>query len=430
MAAVRMLRQSRRSVGPALRRLSAQPEATSEVLERPALSQMPNMLDVGSRKIFTAEHDAFRETCRAFYEEHVVPFHDEWEVTGVVPRELWVKAGEYGLLGINAPEEYGGLGADVAFAAVQWEEQFYGKGSLSGPGFSLHSDIVMPYITNYGTVAQKEKYLPACCAGEKILAIAMTEPGAGSDLQGLKTTAAKVDGGYVLNGSKTYITNGYSADVTVVVARTNKDKKAAHGTSLFLVDSGIAGYSKGTPLKKAGLKAQDTCELFFEDCFIPDDALLGELDHGFYYLMNELPQERLMIAVEAQARAEAAFEDARSWCNERSAFGKPLIDKQVVAHTLAKMKTKVCVSRAFVDQCLELHALGKLDSATASMAKASATDLAWQICDDAVQLHGGAGYMWEYAASKRLVDSRVPRIYGGSNEIMYELIARTCKTDA
>ena len=393
---------------------------------RPEPAQATSMLEIGTRRIFNEEHDAFRETLRQFFAAEVVPFHDQWEQDGHVSREVWLKAGEMGLLGINCPEEYGGLGADVLFAAVSWEEQMYAKGSPSGPGFSLHSDIVMPYLVHLGTEEQKQRYLPPMCRGEKILAIAMTEPGAGSDLAGVRTTAVKNDDGtgWTLNGAKTYITNGYMSDVVVVVAKTGPEK-GAHGMSLFLVESSTPGFSKGTPLKKMGLKAQDTCELFFDDVQLPADALLGEENTGFYSLMTELPQERLMIGVEAQARAEAAFEEARQWCNERMAFGKVLLDKQTVRHKLADMKTSLAVNRAFVDSCLVLHSQGRLDPASASMVKQCSTDLAWKVCDDAVQLHGGAGFMWEYPVARQLADSRVPRIYGGANEIMKELIART-----
>jgi len=394
---------------------------------RPEPSQTSTFLDIGSRRLFTPEHDAFRQTCRQFFAEEVVPYHAQWEEAGMVPKEVWRKAGEIGLLGVNAPEEYGGLGADILYACVTWEEQCYAKGSPTGPGFALHSDIVMPYLVNYGTDAQKKKYLPRLCAGELICAIAMTEPGAGSDLQSIRTSATRQpDGKWLLSGSKTYITNGFQSDLVIVVARTSPEKKAAHGTSLFLVDADKM--KKGTPLKKMGFKAQDTCELFFDDVELEADALLGELDHGFYYLMSELPQERLQIAVEGQARAEAAFEEARAYVGARKAFGSTLFDgQQTIRHKLADMKTSLSVNRAFVDSCLDLHSRGALDPATASMAKLSSTELAWKVIDDAVQLHGGAGYMWEYPVARNLADSRVPRIYAGTNEIMKELISRTCK---
>ena len=402
----------------------------TEVKElRLEISQSSSLLDVGTRRIFSQEHDAFRETLRQFFAEEVVPRHAEWEAQGHVSRDVWLKAGEIGLLGINCPEEYGGLGADILYAAVSWEEQMYAKGSPSGPGFALHSDIVMPYLVHLGTEEQKQRFLPPMCRGERILAIAMTEPDTGSDLAAVRTSAVKnTDGTWTLNGGKTYITNGFMSDVVIVVAKTAPEK-GAHGISLFLVEAGTPGFSKGTPLRKMGLKAQDTAELFLEDVVLPPEALLGEENKGFYYLMNELPQERLLIGVEAQARAEAAFEEARQWCNERIAFGRPLLEKQTIRHKLAEMKTKLSVSRSFVDSCLQLHSEGRLDSSTASMVKMNCTDLAWHICDDAVQLHGGAGYMWEYPVARQLADSRVPRIYGGANEIMKELIGRTLKIE-
>lgn len=402
----------------------------TEVKElRLEISQSSSLLDVGTRRIFSQEHDAFRETLRQFFAEEVVPRHAEWEAQGHVSRDVWLKAGEIGLLGINCPEEYGGLGADILYAAVSWEEQMYAKGSPSGPGFALHSDIVMPYLVHLGTEEQKQRFLPPMCRGERILAIAMTEPDTGSDLAAVRTSAVKnADGTWTLNGGKTYITNGFMSDVVIVVAKTAPEK-GAHGISLFLVEAGTPGFSKGTPLRKMGLKAQDTAELFLEDVVLPPEALLGEENKGFYYLMNELPQERLLIGVEAQARAEAAFEEARQWCNERIAFGRPLLEKQTIRHKLAEMKTKLSVSRSFVDSCLQLHSEGRLDSSTASMVKMNCTDLAWHICDDAVQLHGGAGYMWEYPVARQLADSRVPRIYGGANEIMKELIGRTLKIE-
>ena len=361
------------------RSLSAQAAVGDDRVSRPEACQSPSLLDIGTRRIFSPDHDAFRETCRAFFAQECTPEkHAEWEKKQMVPRELWKKAGDIGLLGVNTPEEYGGLGCDILFAAITWEEQCYAKGSPTGPGFALHSDIVMPYLVRYGTEAQKQKYLPPMCRGEVIGAIAMTEPSAGSDLQGIKTHATEnADGSWTLNGSKTYITNGFMSDIVIVVART-KSGKAAHGTSLFLVDA--EKMTKGNPLNKMGFKANDTCELFFDDMHLAPDALLGQKHGGFYALMSELPQERLNIAVEAQARAEAAFEEARRYLGERQAFGKSLFDgQQVLRHKLADMKTALTVNRAFVDSCLELHSRGALDTATASMAKLASTELAWKV---------------------------------------------------
>jgi long-chain-acyl-CoA dehydrogenase len=390
---------------------------------RPETQQADSLIQIGTRRIFEHEHDQYRELCRRFYEDEVIPFHDKWEEDQMVPRELWKKAGEMGLLCVTVPEEYGGMGLDVLYSAVMWEEQSYAN--TSGPGWFLHSEIVAPYIVHYGTEEQKQHYLPAMVAGEKIGAIAMTEPGAGSDLAGMRTTAIKdpATGDYILNGSKTYITNGYMSDIVIVCAKTDPEA-GAKGVSLFLVDAGIAGFTKGKPLKKLGMKAQDTSELFFEDCRIPASALLGEEGKGFAYLMTELPQERLLVAEMSLASAEAAFEWTREFLKDRIAFGKPLTDKQTIQHRLAEMKTELTVARTFADRCLELLRDGRLDNSTASMAKYWCTDLGSKICDECLQLHGGAGYMWEYKVAKAYADVRVARIYGGSNEIMKELIAR------
>ncbi|VDP84217.1 unnamed protein product [Echinostoma caproni] len=288
----------------------------------------------------------------------------------------------------------------------------------------------MPYISRYGTDEQKRKYLPNMTSGRCIGAIAMTEPAAGSDLQGIRTNAKREGTDWVLNGSKVFITNGYMCDMVIVVAITNQQAKSpAHGISLFLVDAGTSGFTKGRKLIKMGLKAQDTAELFFENVRLPAAQLLGEENRGFFLLMNELPQERLLIADISQAGAEFVFETTRSYAKSRKAFQRTLSDLQTVQHRLAEMKTSICVSRAFVDQCLELLNQGRLDSSMASMAKYWASDLFNRVAHDGVQLHGGWGYMWDYAVCKAYVDSRVQSIYGGSNEIMKELIARSIMKD-
>ncbi|XP_063066898.1 long-chain specific acyl-CoA dehydrogenase, mitochondrial [Engraulis encrasicolus] len=387
-------------------------------------SSAKNMMDVGTRRIYSEEHDMYRNTVRRFFEEEVMPHHKEWEKAGQVSREVWEKAGEFGLLGVFTPEEHGGLGGDLLSAAVVWEEQMYSN--CSGPGFSLHSDIVMPYISHYGSAAQIEKFLPTMTAGKCIGAIAMTEPGAGSDLQGVRTYAKKDGSDWILNGNKVFITNGWMSDLVVVVAVTNREARtAAHGISLFLVENGMKGFQKGRKLEKIGLKAQDTAELFFEDVRLPADALLGEANRGFYYLMNELPQERLLIAVMALASAEFMFEETRNYVMQRKAFGKTIAHLQTVQHKLAELKTDICVGRSFIDNCLQLHAEKRLDSATASMAKYWASELQGKVATQCLQMHGGWGYMWEYPIAKAFVDSRVQPIYGGTNEIMKELIART-----
>lgn len=386
--------------------------------------QCDNMMEIGARPVFNSDHDIFRSSARKFFNEEVVPHHDRWEEKGEVDRELWQKAGEAGLLGTDTSEEHGGLGGDFKDAAIVMEEQSYTN--CSGPGFALHSQIVMPYISHYGTPEQIEKFLPDMVAGNKIGAIAMSEPGAGSDLQGVMTNARRDGDDWILNGSKTFITNGWLSDVAIVVAVTKPDAKSkAHGISLFLVETGMEGYKKGRKLKKMGLKAQDTSELFFEDVRLPASALLGKANHGFYMLMQELPQERFLIGVMATANCEWMFETTREYVKQRKAFGKTISALSTIQHKLAEMKTKIAVTRSFTDQCLEMHVQKQLDGATASMNKYWTTDLQNEVAYECVQMHGGWGFMAEYPICKAYLDARVQPIYGGSNEIMKELIART-----
>ncbi|XP_060594603.1 long-chain specific acyl-CoA dehydrogenase, mitochondrial-like [Ruditapes philippinarum] len=396
--------------------------------DRVEVQQSSKLTDIGTRKIFSEEHDIFRQSVRRFFEEEVAPHHAQWEKDGQVSREVWEKAGEHGLLGVNTPAELGGIGGDVLSTAITWEEQMYAN--CSGPGFALHSDIVMPYISHYGTREQIEKFIPAMTAGKCIGAIAMTEPGAGSDLQGIRTNAKQDGDDWILNGSKVFITNGYMADLVLVVAITNSQaKSAAHGITLFLVEQGMKGFIKGKKLHKIGMKAQDTAELFFEDVRLPSSAILGEANKGFYYLMQELPQERLIIADMAQASMEWMFEETRSYVKQRKAFGKTISNLPTIQHKLAEIKTSVAVSRAFTDRCLEVHNEKGLDSESASMAKYWCSDLQNKIVTECLQMHGGWGYMWEYPIARAFVDARVQPIYGGSNEIMKSLIARNIVAD-
>lgn len=287
----------------------------------------------------------------------------------------------------------------------------------------------MPYILHHGSKEQIEKFIPQLAAGNWIGAIAMTEPSAGSDLQGIRTTAKKVGDDWLLNGSKVFITNGWLSDVVIVVALTNPSAKSpAHGISLFLVENGMPGFRKGKKLNKIGLKAQDTAELFFDDVRLPASALLGEVNKGFYYLMQELPQERLLISIIAAAACEFMFEETRKYVRERKAFGKYLANIQTIQHKLAELKTEICIGRNFVDHCLEIHSQRGLDSEQASMAKYWLSDLQNKVATECLQLHGGWGYMWEYPIARAFVDARVQPIYGGSNEIMKELIARKIVT--
>lgn len=389
---------------------------------RPEPQVADNLMQIGTRSIFDHEHDMYRELCRKFYAEHIVPYHDEWEKQGHISREAWLAAGSQGLLGVTVPEEYGGLGVDVLYSAVNWEEQSYSL--CSGPGWSLHSEIVCPYIMHYGTEEQKQHTLPKLCSGEWISAIAMTEPGAGSDLQGMRTTALKDGDDYIMNGSKTFITNGGMADLVIVCAKTDPTK-GAKGISLFLVETNTPGFRKGQMLKKMGMKAQDTSELFFEDMRLPASSLLGEEGRGFAYLMEELPQERLLIADQAIASAEATYELTRTYIHDRKAFGNSLSKLQTIRHKMAELKTEIVIGRTFIDRCLVLLRDKKLDTQTASMAKYWATDLQNKVADACVQLHGGWGYMWEYPVCRQYADARVQQIYGGTNEIMKELISRT-----
>jgi len=374
------------------------------------------------RTLFSPDHELFRESVRTFLEKDAVPFHGQWEKQGYIDRDLWRKAGQAGLLCSHLPQAYGGLDADFLYSAVVIEE--IGRLGLTGIGFSLHSDIVAPYILHYGSEALKHKYLPKLISGEMVTAIAMTEPGAGSDLQGVKTSAVLDGDEYVINGSKTFITNGYLADLVIVVAKTDP-KAGAKGTSLFLVEADTPGFAKGKRLEKVGMKAQDTSELFFQDVRVPKENLLGHAGMGFAYLMQELPQERLTVAIGALSSAEAALAWTLEYTRERKAFGKAIADFQNTRFKLAEMATEIQVGRVFVDQCMALHLEGKLDVPTAAMAKYWATDLQCKVLDECVQLHGGYGFMWEYPIARAWADARVQRIYAGTNEIMKEIIARS-----
>ena len=377
------------------------------------------------RTLFNADHDAFRDAFRRFVEKEVAPFHEAWEEAGYVDRDLWRKAGANGYLCPTMPEAWGGAGVDKLYSVVQMEE--LARGGFTGVGFGLHSEIVAPYILHYGTEAQKKRYLPQLASGEMVGAIAMSEPAAGSDLQGIKSTALRqADGSYLLNGSKTFITNGWHADLVVVVAKTDP-AAGAKGTSLLLVERGMPGFEKGKRLKKLGLKAQDTSELFFDNVRVPAENLLGGeamANRGFVCLMEQLPWERIQIAITAVAAAQAAIDWTVQYVKDRRVFGQPVAAFQNTRYTLAELQTEVQVARVFVDRCLELVLQDKLDTATASMAKYWTSDLQCKVMDECVQLHGGYGYMWEYPITRAYADARVQRIYGGTNEIMKEVITR------
>jgi acyl-CoA dehydrogenase len=374
------------------------------------------------RTLFSEHHLQYRDTVHRFLEREVAPHHARWEEQGYVDREVWTKAGEAGLLCTSMPEAYGGADADKLYSVVLFEE--IARQGFTGLGFGLHNEIVAPYILAYGTDAQKAKYLPAMARGEIVGAIAMSEPAAGSDLQGVRSTAVDKGDHYLLNGSKTFITNGWHADLVIVVAKTDPSA-GAKGTSLLLVEGGMPGFEKGKRLKKVGMKAQDTSELFFDNVRVPKANLLGEANRGFVYLMQELPWERLQIAITAVEASQAAIDWTVEYTKERKAFGTTVASFQNTRFRLAELQTEVQVARVFVDRCIDLLMQKKLDTATASMAKYWCSDLQCKVIDECVQLHGGYGYMWEYPIARAWADARVQRIYGGTNEIMKEVITRS-----
>jgi len=374
------------------------------------------------REIFTPEHDMLREAARKFFEREVIPHHREWEKAGVAPRSIWKKAGELGLLCVNIPEAYGGGGADRLAAAVLIEEQ--ARLGLSGPGFSTHSDIVAPYILHHGTEEQKQQWLPMMASGDAIGALVVTEPNAGSDLRAIRATAIRTGDELVLNGQKTFITNGQCADLLLVAAKSDP-ATGAKDLTLIVVEASRTGVSRGKNFEKIGMKAQDTCELFFDNVRVPAANILGEEGKGFPILSQELAWERLQMAIGAVATSAAAIGWTRDYTRQRKAFGKFIADFQNTRFRLAEAKTEVEIAQVFVDRCLREVNDERLDPVVAAMAKYWCTELMGRVLDQCLQLHGGYGYMWEYAIARAYADARVHRIYGGPNEIMRELIART-----
>jgi alkylation response protein AidB-like acyl-CoA dehydrogenase len=379
------------------------------------------MLNMASRTAYSPDHDQFRDQVRKFLGRHIVPNADRWEEAGIVDRGAWTLAGEAGLLCPTVPEAYGGLGLDFGYNATIDEEVAYQGTTL---GFSLQSDIVADYLVAYGSEEQKQHWLPRMVSGETVTAIAMTEPGAGSDLQGIKTTARRDGNHYVVKGSKTYITNGQTADLIIVVAKTDPDR-GAKGTSLILVEADRDGFARGRNLDKIGQNSADTSELFFDDVRVPITNCLGAENKGFIYLMSQLPQERLSIAVGAQAAAQRAFDETVKFTKDRKAFGKTVFDFQNTRFTLADFATKLQVGWAHIDWCLARHLKKELTAAEGSAAKLWHTEMQWEITDAALQLHGGAGYMNEYPIARMWRDARVQRIYGGTSEIMREVVGRS-----
>jgi len=377
---------------------------------------------LANRAVYAEEHHIFRDSVRKFFQTEAKPNYDQWNHDGMVPRSFWNKLGDAGMLCPQLPEEYGGVGGDYRFCCVINEEQAYNKGG--GAALAVHSDIVAPYILHYGTEDQKKDLLPKMARGEMVGAIAMTEPGTGSDLQGIRTTAKKDGDSYVINGAKTFISNGQNCDFVIVVAKTSEEG-GARGTSLILVEASREGFRRGRNLEKIGMHSSDTSELFFDDVRVPAENLLGQKDAGFMYLMQELPQERLSIGVIAMAASQRAFDITVDYVKDRKAFGRPIANFQNTRFKLAEMKTDLDVGWAFIDQCLARHIEGKLDAVGGAQSKLWASEMQGRLVDTCLQLHGGYGFMSEYEISQHFTDARVQRIYGGTSEIMKELIGRS-----
>lgn len=374
------------------------------------------------RRLFEPEHEDFRKTVRAFMEKEVVPNHEQWEEDGIVPRELWLKAGELGLLGFMMPEQYGGGGTNDFRYNVVMQEELTRVGA-SGVGFPLHTDLVSGYLLSYANDEQKARWFPKFCTGEMITAIAMTEPGTGSDLQSIKTTAVRDGDHYVVNGAKTFISNGINADFVIVAVKTDPDA-GAMGVSLLVLERGMEGFTRGRNLEKMGLKAQDTAELFFDNVKVPVDNLLGEEGKGFIYLMEKLPQERLTISVVAAAACRAAIDQTLEYVKTREAFGRPIGKFQNTRFVMAELETEQRIAQVFVDRSVEELNAGTLTIEDAAAGKWWTTELQKKTVDACLQLHGGYGYMSEYPISKAYVDTRIQTIYGGTTEIMKEIIGR------
>ena len=374
------------------------------------------------RTLFTPEHESFRDTVRRFIETEVTPHHADWEKAGQVPRSLWKKAGELGLLCVNAPEAFGGQGADFLYSAILIEEM--ARVGATGPTFYLHSDIVAPYIVDFGTEAQKTKWLPKMAAGEVVVALGMSEPSGGSDVQNIRTQAIRDGDEYVINGQKVFTTNGHSADLVLLACKTDPTQKAK-GVSLILVETDRAGFTRGRKLEKIGCKAQDTSELFFSDLRVPVSNLLGTEGGGFGILMTQLAQERLIQAIRAVSASEAAIEWTLSYAVDRKMFGQTLADFQNTRFSLANLHAQVLAQRVFVDRCMQLHAAGQLDAVDAASCKLVTTDLQFKVMDECLQFFGGWGYMWEYPIARAFADARMCRIGGGTAEVMKQIIANS-----
>jgi acyl-CoA dehydrogenase len=375
------------------------------------------------RNLFSPEHDAYRQAFRQFLAREVLPHQARWREAGQVDREVWRKAGAGGFLCPWLDEKYGGAGGDWLFSVVIIEE--LARAYESGFAMSLHSDIIVPYLASYGSEAQKQRWLPGCASGELVTALAMTEPGTGSDLAALKTSAVRDGDDYVINGAKTFISNGQLCDLVLVAAKTDPDPNNAHrGISLFVVEAGRKGFDKGKRLEKMGMASQDTSELFFSDCRVPADHLVGVVGGGFLMMMQKLAQERLCVAIGAQAGAEQVLADTITYTKERTAFGRPISKFQNTQFKLVECAAKVEVGRAFIDKVVRAHVAGENLVKECSMAKFWTTDMAQEVIDTCLQFFGGYGYMTEYPVTRAFMDARVQRIYAGTNEIMKVIVAK------
>ena len=375
------------------------------------------------RLLFNSDHEEFRQSLRRFLQAEVLPRHAGWEEQGFVDRDIWQRAGELGFLCTNMPENYGGSGVDRKFSTIVLEE--LASSNASGIGWPLHSDIVAPYLLRYGSEELKQAWLPKMAAGTAITAIAMTEPGTGSDLQAIQTTAIEDGDDYIVNGAKIFITNGYNSDMVVVAVKVGDKSRGAKNVSLLVIEAGRPGFSKGKPLKKIGMKAQDTCELFFDNVRVPKSNIIGQAGAGFTMLMQELAWERLLIAITSVANAEAMLAATIEYTRDRQAFGRTVSSFQNTRFKLAEMKTELQIARVFVDRCVELEVEGELRVDAAAAAKYWCSDLQGTVLDQCLQLHGGYGFMQEYPIARAYIDARAQRIYGGTNEIMKEIISRS-----
>jgi alkylation response protein AidB-like acyl-CoA dehydrogenase len=378
------------------------------------------------RALFNEEHEAFRDTVRRFIDKEIAPYHAQWEADGIVPRELWLKAGAAGMLCCTVPEEYGGLGLDYLFDVVVFEEM--ARSGYTGPGFLIHCDLVATYVKSFGSEAQKRHWLPRMVSGEAIGSLGMTEPHAGSDLKEIRTRAVRDGDDFVINGQKVFISNGQMCDVLVLATKTDA-AAGAKGVTLFLVDTSLPGFRRGKNLSKLGMKGQDTSELFFDDLRIPASAMLGEEGKGFELMMTKLAQERLAQAIRSAVVCETVVDYTLAYTAERKAFGKTIADMQNTQFKLAELKTEAVVGRTFTDRCIALFMEGKLDAVDAAMAKMWLSNMHCRIVDECLQLFGGWGYMWEYPIARAYADARIVKIAGGSIEVMKHIIGRQMLTD-